>query len=86
MDDFPTKNRKRAWRRHMKMKMKRKARNIGKYIWKHSDEQCTKDQYLADNLKKCSCEMCCNLRSIEGPTLSEKRNEQSFKDQLTETQ
>lgn len=85
MDDFPTKNRRRAWRRHMKMKMRQKARKIGKYVWGHSEDQCRKDEYLADNLKKCSCQLCCNLRKIEGMTLDEKRNEFSFREQLTET-
>lgn len=86
MQDFPTKNRRRAYRRYMKLRMKQRARNIGKFSWGHSDEELLKrDEHLADNLKNCSCWMCQNARKIEGPTVSEKRNEQSFHDQLSET-
>lgn len=31
-EDFPYKNRKRALRRHLRMKAKRKARNIAKFL------------------------------------------------------
>lgn len=86
MHDFPTKNRRRAYRRFMKSRMKQRARNIGKFSWGHSDEESLRrDEHFADNLKNCSCWMCKNARKIEGPTVSEKRNEQSFHDQLSET-
>jgi hypothetical protein len=85
MYDFPTKNRRRAYRRFMKVKMKQKARRIGKYNWGHFDEEDLKqDEHLADNLKKCSCTICQNARELEGPTLHEKRIEHSFRDQLTD--
>lgn len=85
MNDFPTKNRRRAYRRYMKLKMRQRARKIGKYVWGHSDEETLKrDEHLADNLKNCSCWMCKNARKLEGPTISEKRSEHSFRDQLTD--
>lgn len=87
MYDFPTKNRRRAFRRYMKSRMKQKARRIGKYSWGHSDENMLKyDEHLADNLKNCSCWMCKNARALEGPTIHERRNEYSFRDQLTDAE
>lgn len=85
MYDFPTKDRRRAQRRYMKLKMKRKARRIGKQSWGHSNEEdLRRDEHLADNLKNCSCSMCQNARALEGPTIHEKRIEHSFRDQLTD--
>jgi hypothetical protein len=86
MDDFPTKNRRRAWRRAMKKKVKNKMRKIAKYVWKHSEEECQRDMWFADTRKKCDCWMCKNRRDLEGATISEKRNQQSFKEQFAETE
>jgi len=56
---------KRALRRHHKQRMIARANNICNKIWYcngvyvFSHEQLSR---LADNLKPCSCDMCCNPR------------------------
>ena len=39
-------------------------------------------QNIKHNRKKCSCDMCCNRRKIEGKTLQEKKVDLDFKEQL----
>lgn len=84
MDDFPTKNRRRAWRRAMKAKVKTKARNIAKYVWHRDDEDAKLCEKLADHLAFCQKPCCNKPRSYEGDSLDEKRNAESFKEQLDE--
>jgi len=94
MDDFPTKNRKRAKRRYMKQKMKSKARKIAKYVWgwgtRYRDAWYDEERvnhfacHAADNLKLCSCEMCCNPRRHGEKTMQERRMEESFREQLND--
>lgn len=95
-DDFPTKNRNRAKRRYLKQKMKQKARKIAKYVFgwgtRYRSEWYSDDHIehfacrAADNLKLCSCEGCRNPRRNKQKSLDEKRNEQSFHEQLSETE
>jgi hypothetical protein len=72
-DEFPTKNKKRALRRHFKHKMKEKAYRIAKYIWKLPDDYCVRTQKLADNLQFCQCRSCAMDRKLEGPTIAEQK-------------
>jgi hypothetical protein len=52
----------RADRRHYEEVMKARARRIYKQSWKWSTPSPRAVGILAHNLKRCSCEMCCNLR------------------------
>lgn len=84
MAEFPTKNRRRAWRRHMKFRMKKRAYNIAKYVWKFNEEYSKHIEHLADHLKCCSCRECGKQRKNFGVTIAEKKHEESFRNQLSE--
>jgi hypothetical protein len=83
MDDFPTKNKKRADRRHQKMKMRNKAekvarnRLISSYSQSYYDDEFIEDWSTknAEHLKSCSCHLCGNKRKHFGKTLQEKKAE-----------
>ena len=78
-DDFPTKNRKRALRRHLRMRAKRKARQIAKWIGLDQD----RTERNAEHLKNCSCMICGNPRKYwHQPTFQEKRE---FQEKLQDT-
>jgi hypothetical protein len=83
MDDFPTKNKKRADRRHQKMKMRNKAEKVARNKFSHSYYvQSNYDEFIddwttknAEHLKNCSCHLCGNKRKHLGKTLQEKKAE-----------
>ena len=58
----------RAKRRHHKKRMKAKARKITGEIWGYSRGDTRRNDIVedmvhnCDNLKVCSCDMCCNVR------------------------
>lgn len=55
--------RTRAYRRHHRERMKRKAKRLVAHVWRDGDEKLTRLMMNnADNLKVCSCEMCGNPR------------------------
>lgn len=70
MEDFPSKDRRRARRRHLRMRAKRKARKIAKWMGLHQD----RIEKNADHLKNCSCCICGNPRKyLNQPTFQERR-------------
>lgn len=70
MEDFPSKNRRRALRRHLRMRAKRKARRIAKWMGLQQE----RIEKNADHLKNCSCFICGNPRKyLKEPTIQEKR-------------
>lgn len=56
----------RAIRRHHKERMRAKARRVARQSW-NTPEKWVEHQAVrhADNLKSCSCSMCCNVRRNE---------------------
>jgi hypothetical protein len=80
MYDFPVKNKKRADRRSKKFKMREKAEQISRRWYPTYDESFHENWSVkhADNLKNCSCHMCCNRRSVEGKSIQERRNEYKY--------
>jgi len=75
------KNKKRADRRFQKQRMLRRAESIASTMYPNvanrwEDWEKWKAQWVrrhADNLKKCSCWMCCSPREFGEPTLQEKK-------------
>lgn len=71
----------RAWRRAQQQRVEARARQIATYM--HGRAKSWIDWWVvrhADNLKACSCWMCCNRRKIEGLTLQEQRVEYEWKE------
>lgn len=79
---------KRAFRRYQTWKKYRKALRVVNQRW-YSVDYTTEDthrraSYIRDNLKDCSCSMCCNPRNnvwasnTERLTMQERRNNDSF--------
>lgn len=78
MDDFPTKNRKRAKRRFLKAKFKNRAKRVFKFFGWPQENACK----LADNMAFCNCMMCQNPRKVfKEKTLQEKKADEDFEDQ-----
>lgn len=83
----------RALRRHHHDRMYRRARHIFRYVWwsgKHEDsehDEHIRARRMANNMKICSCWMCCNPRNAFGRnerTIQELKAEDSFEDQLVD--
>lgn len=55
----------RARRRHLRFTAIRRARRA----YPETD----RPEKVADNMKACSCFMCCNRRQLDGPTLQERQ-------------
>lgn len=65
-----------AKRRHHRERMRNRAKRILK-LFSPSDEWIIwAVPRWANNMKKCSCDMCQNLRNQYGPTLQEQRFDQ----------
>ena len=76
------KNKKRAERRAQKERMLRKALKKAEMFYASDDFEEWKKRWAvrhADNLKSCSCWMCCNPRRYGEETLQEKKFKESFK-------
>lgn len=66
-----------AYRRHHRKRMIARATQIMKTWGNNSlwiDQTACR---WADNMKKCSCDMCCNPRKHVGPTIQELRFDQN---------
>lgn len=85
--DFHPKEKKRAIRRAQKQKMLHKAEHVADVMFASVRDR--QDQFEewkknwskrhADNMKSCSCWMCCNPRKLGQPTIQEKRISQREK-------
>ena len=78
------KNKKRADRRAHKKRMQHKAKEVIDLVWRDGSNEWEewKNRWAvrhADNLKGCSCWMCCNPRKYGELTMQEKRISQREK-------
>jgi hypothetical protein len=89
LDDLPVKNKIRAQRRHNRQRMIKKAEKLVNRDFYYSKDFYNEDylsktaRKMADNPTKCSCEMCSRTRKLIGETIQERKNEISFKEDLT---
>lgn len=79
-DSFLTKTFRRSARRFRRMT---KIRKRLRYSWPSSGSM-RGVGLLSKTITPCSCFMCGNRRKFEGPLLSEKRNMDKFREQLSE--
>lgn len=77
-DDFPQKDKKRAYRKAKFKNVKDHAKRVALYVWELPEDII--DQFVcknANNLKNCNCWMCKNPRKVlkgkEKLTMQEKR-------------
>jgi len=83
--DFPQKDMKRAERRKKKALRYKQAKEVALTLfpvfaddeWQKEREEWARKH--ADNLKGCSCWMCCNPRRLNKETLQEKKFKESIK-------
>lgn len=81
--DFPIKNKKRADRRKEKIDKFRHAKEVADHLfskWPEGEKWKTNwAKRHTDNLKACSCWMCCNPRRIGEITIQEKKFKEAIK-------
>jgi len=82
MKTFPEKNKSRAERRIAEAKKFKKAMKVADDIFQYTDDQEWKLAWVRrhmNNLKACSCWMCCNSRANGEITVQEKKFKESLK-------
>ena len=82
MKTFPEKNKSRAERRIAEAKKFKKAMKVADDIFQYTDDQEWKLAWVRrhmNNLKACSCWMCCNSRTNGEITVQEKKFKESLK-------
>ena len=82
MKTFPEKNKSRAKRRISEAKKFKKAMKVADDVFQYTNNDEWKLAWVrrhANNLKACSCWMCCNSRTNGEITVQEKKFKESLK-------